>query len=153
MADEIKLPPLPDPVDTVELYRRVSDVYEPQQMKDYATQAVEAYKAQQQGEAEPVARIKGTEVLGLPLLEWLSADHSFRAPVGSLLYTHPAPAQQPLTDAQERALCEAYCNKASDEYFKARPQLESDVNRRIFYAGHRKAWIEWEAAHSIGEKK
>jgi hypothetical protein len=63
----------------------------------------------------------------------------------------PQPAQ-PLTDEQERALCEAYCNTASDEYFKARPQLESDVNRRIFYAGHRKAWIEWEAAHNIGSK-
>lgn len=64
-----------------------------------------------------------------------------------------APQQKPLTDEQDRALCEAYCNAASDEYFKARPQLDSDVNRRIFYAGHRKAWIEWQAAHNIGEKK
>lgn len=68
-------------------------------------------------------------------------------------HTHPAPQQKPLTDEQDRALCEAYSNAASDEYFKARPQLDSDVNRRIFYAGHRKAWIEWQAAHNIGEKK
>lgn len=71
----------------------------------------------------------------------------------TLAYTHPAPQQKPLTDEQDRALCEAYCNAASDEYFKARPQLDSDVNRRIFGAGHRKAWIEWQAAHTIGEKK
>jgi hypothetical protein len=32
-------------------------------------------------------------------LEWLSADHSFRAPIGTLLYTTPPAAQrQPLTD-------------------------------------------------------
>ena len=64
-----------------------------------------------------------------------------------------AQQQKPLTDEQDRALCEAYSNAASDEYFKARPQLDSDVNRRIFYAGHRKAWIEWQAAPNIGEKK
>lgn len=45
-------------------------------------------------------------------------------------------------DEKERALCEAHCNSAADEYFNARPQLDSSVNRRIFYAGHRKAWIE-----------
>ena len=68
-------------------------------------------------------------------------------------YTHPAQQAkpQPLSDEQDRALCEAYCNTASDEYFKARPQLDSDVNRRIFYAGHRKAWINWQAAHGIKE--
>jgi hypothetical protein len=135
MADEIKLPPLPDPVDTVELYRRVSDVYEPQQMKDYARQAIEAYKAQQQGEAEPVARIKGTEVLGLPLLEWLSADHSFRAPVGSLLYTHPAPAQQPLTDEQIIEINMRHYNIATRDYAS-----DIAIARAI------------ESAHNIGAK-
>jgi len=50
-----------------------------------------------------------------------------------------------LTDEQHRALCEADCNAASDEYFGARPQLDSDVNRRIFYAGHRKAWLHQQA--------
>ena len=67
------------------------------------------------------------------------------------LYTRPAQQAkpQPLSDEQDRALCEAHCDAASDEYFKARPQLDSDVNRRIFYAGHRKAWINWQAAHGI----
>lgn len=83
----------------------------------------------------------------------MACFHADKVPVGSKLYTHPAPQQKPLTDEQDRALCEAYCNAASDEYFKARPQLDSSANRRIFYAGHRKAWIEWQAAHHIGEKK
>lgn len=67
---------------------------------------------------------------------------------------HQEPPQQerkPMTDEQDRALCEAYCNAASDEYFKARPQLDSDVNRRIFCAGHRNAWLEWQTAHGIKE--
>jgi hypothetical protein len=62
------------------------------------------------------------------------------------------PALKPLSADQDRALCEAHCNEASDEYFKARPQLDSAVNRRIFYAGHRKAWIAYEAAHGIKEQ-
>ena len=57
--------------------------------------------------------------------------------------------RKPLTDEQDRALCEAYCNDASDEYFKARPALDFPEMRRIFYAGHRKAWISYEAAHGI----
>jgi hypothetical protein len=67
------------------------------------------------------------------------------------LYTSP-PQRQPLTDEQDRALCEASCNDASDEYFKARPALDFPEMRRIFYAGHRKAWITREAAHGIGGK-
>ena len=64
----------------------------------------------------------------------------------------PASAKPlPLTDEQERALCEAYCNNASDDYFNARPSLDNNTNRNIFYAGHRKAWIEYEAAHGIKE--
>lgn len=61
--------------------------------------------------------------------------------------------RKPLTNEQERALCEAYCNDASDEYFKARPALDFPEMRRIFYAGHRKAWINYEAAHGIKEVK
>lgn len=45
-------------------------------------------------------------------------------------------------DEKDRALCEAHCNSAADEYFNPRPQLDSQVNRRIFYAGHRKAWLQ-----------
>jgi hypothetical protein len=64
----------------------------------------------------------------------------------------PAPVPVPLTDEQDRSLCEAHCNDATDEYFNARPQLGSAANRRIFYAGHRKGWL----AHGIAaspEKK
>ena len=58
-----------------------------------------------------------------------------------------------MTDEQDRALCEAYCNDASDEYFNARPASDSPENRRIFYAGHRKAWIARAIeAHITGEK-
>ena len=67
----------------------------------------------------------------------------------SCFSVYTSPQAQPLSEEQDHALCEAYCNTASDEYFHARPQLDSSVNRRIFYAGHRKAWIEYEAAHSI----
>lgn len=66
---------------------------------------------------------------------------------GKLLQAQPERA--PLSDEQDRALCEAYYDTASDEYFKVRPQLESDLNRRIFYAGHRYAWINYETAHGI----
>lgn len=45
-------------------------------------------------------------------------------------------------DEKDRALCEAHCNSAADEYFNPRPQLDSAINRRIFYAGHRKAWLQ-----------
>ena len=58
----------------------------------------------------------------------------------------PAPAAVPLTDEQDRALCEAHYNDASEEYFSARPQMDSAVNRRIFYAGHRKGWLAMLAA-------
>jgi hypothetical protein len=66
------------------------------------------------------------------------------------VYTHPAPAK-PLSDEQERALCEAYCNEASEEYFKARPTINFPEMRKIFYAGHRRAWINYKAAHGIKE--
>jgi hypothetical protein len=130
MTDEIKLPPLPD---TGWIVAGVG--YTEAALQGYARQAIEAYKAQQQGEAEPVARIKGTEVLGLPLLEWLSADHSFRAPVGSLLYTHPAPAQQPLTDEQIIEINMRHYNIATRDYAS-----DIAIARAI------------ESAHNIGAK-
>ena len=52
-----------------------------------------------------------------------------------------AQPSQPPTDEQDRAMCEAHCNAASDEYFAARQALDFPQMRRIFYAGHRKAWI------------
>jgi hypothetical protein len=48
---------------------------------------------------EPVAQIIALGQYEFPGLEWLSADHSFRAPIGTLLYTTPpaAPVQEPVT--------------------------------------------------------
>jgi hypothetical protein len=51
------------------------------------------------------------------------------------------PIARPLSDEQDRALCEAHFNAASDEYFSARKALDFPEMRRIFYAGFRKAWI------------
>jgi hypothetical protein len=50
-----------------------------------------------QPEHEPVAQIIALGQYEFPGLEWLSADHSFRAPIGTLLYTTPtaAPVQEP----------------------------------------------------------
>lgn len=36
-----------------------------------------------------VARVVSSGPHDFPLLQWLSADHSFRAPIGSTLYTLP----------------------------------------------------------------
>jgi hypothetical protein len=56
----------------------------------------------------------------------------------------PLPVQrQPLTDEQDRAICEGNCNAESDAFFKARPQFDNAANRRIFYAGHRRAWLSY----------
>ena len=51
-----------------------------------------------QPEHEPVAQIIALGQYEFPGLEWLSADHSFRAPIGTLLYTTPpaAPVQEPV---------------------------------------------------------
>ena len=51
--------------------------------------AIAALQAEPQ--PEPVAQIVGTGgTANMPLLQWLSADHSFRAPIGSMLYALPA---------------------------------------------------------------
>ena len=51
--------------------------------------AIAALQAEPQ--LEPVAQIVGTGgTANMPLLQWLSADHSFRAPIGSMLYALPA---------------------------------------------------------------
>lgn len=51
--------------------------------------AIAALQAEPQ--PEPVAEIVGTGgTANMPLLQWLSADHSFRAPIGSMLYALPA---------------------------------------------------------------
>ena len=51
--------------------------------------AIAALQAEPQ--PEPVAQIVSTGgTANMPLLQWLSADHSFRAPIGSMLYALPA---------------------------------------------------------------
>jgi hypothetical protein len=52
---------------------------------------------------EPVAQIIALGQYEFPGLEWLSADHSFRAPIGTLLYTTP-PAAQPAPVPWSQAL-------------------------------------------------
>jgi len=56
-------------------------------------------EALEQPAQEPVAQIIAIGQYEFPALEWFSADHSFRAPIGSLLYTTP-PKRQPLTDEE-----------------------------------------------------
>jgi len=56
---------------------------------EQARAAIAALQAEPQ--PEPVAEIVGTGgTANMPLLQWLSADHSFRAPIGSMLYALPA---------------------------------------------------------------
>ena len=58
---------------------------------------VDYVKAQPEQQAEPVqepvAKVTSSGPHAFPLLEWLSADHSFRCNIGDLLYTAP-PQQQ-----------------------------------------------------------
>ena len=120
------------------------------------TDALNVQLGQQQ--AEPVGWLDG-DILILRN-DWIDRWDGDSVPVGRsissqwkpVLFTAP-PQRKPLTDEQDRALCEAYCNYASDEYFKARPSLDFPAMRRIFYAGHRKAWIIYKAAHGIQEPK
>jgi hypothetical protein len=115
----------------------------------FARAAITAHEAKQT--AEPVAWRDPTNVKpGQGCTYEREVANKWPHIYSQPLYAHPQPAKrEPLGDEQDRALCEAYCNTASDEYFNARPQLDSQANRRIFYAGHRKAWIGWQAAHGI----
>ncbi len=115
-----------------------------------ALRAALAEPVQEQEQAEPVAWMdRYGDIYKMPEIEnWQDLGWT---PSHTMLYAAP-PRRKPLTDEQDRALCEAYFNDASDEYFKARPELDFPEMRRIFYAGHRKAWISYEAAHGIGEE-
>jgi hypothetical protein len=117
---------------------------------------IEAYLAKQQVEQEPVAmRYKEPENNSWNYCSFKGSKLLHDTLDKDPLYTS-SQARKPLSDEHDSALCEALCNAASDEYFLARPQLESVSNRRIFYAGHRKAWITKdsaiEARRSIGIK-
>jgi hypothetical protein len=70
---------------------------------------------------------------------------------------------EPVDREQWLAIREGHFNAASAEYFDARPQLDSAVNRRIFYAGHCKGYDvappaqtpprltdEWLDVHGLG---
>ena len=120
-----------------------------QEAVDLLCQAIE-----QAGKQEPVGTVVEDDNDFGRVKALLDQDARVQLAVGTKLFTHPptAPAQRPPTDEQDRALCEAYCNAASDEYFAARQALDFPETRRIFYAGHRKAWIEYEAAHGITNK-
>jgi hypothetical protein len=53
-------------------------------------------RATPQPASEPVARIVSSGPNNFPLLQWLSPEHSFRAPIGSLLYAGPKEDQHDL---------------------------------------------------------
>jgi hypothetical protein len=136
----------------LEVLQDYVEEYGPHEKDSGAAYAITAIKqALEQPEPEPVAWLSdGGDV---------SRSKRYMDEMGFKcrpLYTSP-PKREPLTHEQDRAICEGEFNAASDEYFKARPDLDTPVNRRIFYAGHRKAWVSKdqaiEAAHGIGEKK
>ena len=54
-----------------------------------AIEAMQRDLAAAQG--EPVAQVVAIGQYEFPGLEWMSADHSFRAPIGTKLYAHPDP--------------------------------------------------------------
>ena len=62
---------------------------------------------QPQVKQEPVAKVVLTEQLGLPCLQWLDLDRQFDFKGGELLYTHPQPKREPLTDEQIDAIADA----------------------------------------------
>jgi len=53
---------------------------------------------------EPVAQVVSTGAMDLPLLQWMSADHSFRVPIGTLLYAHPPAERIALLEAENAKL-------------------------------------------------
>ena len=103
---------------------------------DQHSKAITALRTaiEQAEKQEPVAQIIALGQYEFPGLEWLSADHSFRAPIGTLLYTTPPAAQrQPLTEDQIDDIWNRYC----DEMGEASINDAYDIARAI------------EAAHGI----
>ncbi len=74
-------------------------------------------------DAEPVAKIISSGPADFPLLQWLSADLSFREPIGSLLYAHPPEADKLLQQALELADLTASVYGLSDESPNGRLRL------------------------------
>lgn len=46
-------------------------------------------RAQAAASPEPVAQVVSSGQWDMPVLQWMSADHSFRVSIGSKLYAHP----------------------------------------------------------------
>ena len=61
---------------------------------------------------QPVAQIVSSGPANMPLLQWLSADHSFRAPIGSYLYAGPLMLETAEEARKDRAHAEAYYRQA-----------------------------------------
>jgi len=106
---------------------------------------------------EPVAQIIALGQYEFPGLEWLSADHSFRAPIGTLLYTTPQPCptcealartvmmDQTAHDTQRQPLTDEEIRKFADTHLFYQP--EGYEVSGIFNLAR-----AIEAAHGIGEK-
>jgi hypothetical protein len=50
-------------------------------------------------------------------------------------------------DEKNRALMEAHQIAAEDEYFAARPQIDSNDRRKVFEAGFQRAWEKVNSEH------
>ncbi len=92
----MNIPEMTD-AEAMRIHACVLDANHEATFSDYARAILAARDAQYAAMAgqEPVARIVSSGPHDFPLLEWLSADHSFRAPIGSMLYAAPA-AQEPV---------------------------------------------------------
>lgn len=63
---------------------------------EYAARAIaEALQADLTEVVEPVGKVVSSGPANLPIFQWLSADHSFRVPIGSMLYAAPQEAAAP----------------------------------------------------------
>jgi hypothetical protein len=94
--------------------------------------------------AEAVAHIVSSGRAGMPLLQWMSADHSFRAPIGTKLYAHPDPQiaalEADLVTAQQnesieqgmRKECEAAIAQLAADLAAAQAERD-DANKECGY--------------------
>lgn len=98
--------------------------------------------AQPKAEPAPSAAAKGELRELLLEIVGLTGRPDLQLAASALLAAPAAP--QADNCEQYNAIREGHFNAASEEYFNARPQLDSNHNRRIFQAGHSKGY---DAAH------